>query len=242
MALAMILPGQYQDNDRDKERGLERGGAGQVAEVEVKARVPSVAAAEDAIRRAGGAFVREALQEDVYLRHPCRDLVARDEALRLRSEGDAGFLTFKGRREGGDAKTREELEVGLEVAGFDQALAIFERLGFSPAAKIVKRRREFRVGGAEVVIDAVDGLGIFIEVEVKARTRTGTGKSKGKGARQEMGAGIGISAGTAPPALDEARRELFSITDRLGIGRERLLTDSYLELLASRSSDSRAER
>lgn len=240
MALAMILPGQDQDNDRDMEKGLERGGVGQVAEVEVKARVPSVAAAEDAIRRAGGAFVREALQEDVYLRHPCRDLVVRDEALRLRREGDAGFLTFKGRREGGDAKTREEQEVGLEVAGFDQALAIFERLGFSPAAKIVKRRREFRVGGAEVVIDAVDGLGIFIEVEVKART--GTGKSKGKDARQEMEAGIGISAGTAPLALDEARRELFSITDRLGIGRERLLTDSYLELLASRSSDSRAER
>jgi len=199
------LPGQKKEKDLDKghdkgkeqEEVKEEEGAVSVAEMEVKARVRSVAEAEEAVRSAGGVFLREALQEDIYLQHPCRDLVARDEALRLRSEGDAGFLTFKGRREGGDAKTREELEVGLEVAGFDQALAIFERLGFSPAAKIVKRRREFRIGGASVVIDDVDGLGIFIEVEVKARTGAGTGKGMGTGMGNGKGEAIERGRGVA---------------------------------------------
>ena len=183
-------------------------------EVEVKASVPSVSEAEEMVRRAGGAFVKEALQEDVYLRHPCVDLRASDEALRLRREGDACIITFKGRRRGGSAKIREEVEVRAE--GFGEALAIFERLGFSPAVTIVKRRREFRLGGAAVVIDSVDGLGSFIEVEVKS--------------------------GQGDGSFEAAKRELFAVTDRLGIGRERLLTDSYLELLASRSSDSSAER
>jgi adenylate cyclase class 2 len=183
-------------------------------EVEVKVRVPSVAEAEEMVRRAGGSFVREGLQEDIYLRHPCRDLKARDEALRLRREGGGCTITFKGRREGGAAKMREEVEV--QTDGFDEALAIFERLGFAPALTIAKRRREFRLGAATVVVDSVEGLGSFIEVEVKS------------------GGGAG--------SFDAAKKELFSITDRLGIRREMLLTDSYLELLASRSSDSSAER
>ncbi|HPC27654.1 MAG TPA: class IV adenylate cyclase [Candidatus Methanomethylicus sp.] len=183
-------------------------------EVEVKARVPSAAEAEGMVLRAGGSFVREGLQEDVYLRHPCRDLKARDEALRLRREGGACVIAFKGRREGGAAKIREEVEVKADT--FDEALAIFERLGFAPAYAIAKRRREFRLGAATVVVDSVEGLGNFIEVEVKA------------------GGGAG--------AFDAAKKELFSVTDRLGIRREMLITDSYLELLASRSSDSSAER
>jgi len=183
-------------------------------EVEVKARVPSAAEAEGMVLRAGGSFVREGLQEDVYLRHPCRDLKARDEALRLRREGGACVIAFKGRREGGAAKMREEVEVKAD--GFDETLAIFERLGFAPAYVIAKRRREFRLGAATVVVDSVEGLGNFIEVEVKA------------------GGGAG--------AFDAAKKELFSVTDRLGIRREMLITDSYLELLASRSSDSSAER
>lgn len=183
-------------------------------EVEVKARVASIDEAEGRVFGAGGVFVKETLQQDIYLRHPCRDLKERDEAIRLRKEGDECVITFKGKRQDGPAKVREEIEVPVE--GFEETLAIFEKLGFRAAITLVKRRRTYRMGGATVVVDAVEGLGTFMEVEVKANP--------------------GVDA------FESAKNELFSAIDRLGISRESIITDSYIELLASESSDSSAER
>jgi adenylate cyclase class 2 len=183
-------------------------------EVEVKARVQSVAEAEGMVIGAGGVFVKEALQQDTYMKHPCWDLNGRDEALRLRNEGGICAITFKGKRQGGPAKVREEVEATIE--GFEEARAIFERLGFTAAITLAKRRRTYRVGAATVVIDSVEGLGTFMEVEVKA--------------------------GPGAAAFESAKNELFRTIDMLGISRESIITDSYLELLASESSDSRADR
>jgi len=189
-------------------------------EAEVKARIED---REDLLRRIeaiGGGFVREGAQEDLYFRHPCRDLKGRDEALRLRREGKNYTLTFKGRRVGKGAKIREELEV--RVDDFEGMVALLERLGFEEVFVIKKRRREFTVDMATVALDSVDGLGEFVEIEVMITAGEGEG---GEAKR-----------------IEAFKNKLFSIADRLGIPRERLTTESYLELLASKSSSSKALR
>lgn len=180
-------------------------------EVEVKAGVE-----EDLSRRIleiGGSFVREVFQEDLYFKHPCRDFAKRDEALRLRDEGGKYTLTFKGRRVGGGAKTREEVEV--IVGDFEGACTLLERLGFERAFTIRKRRREFAVEGVLVALDEVEGLGRFVEIETL------------------------VEEGAGPQEVEGMIKKVFKISERLGIKKERLTTESYLEMLASRSSSSK---
>src|SRR3954465_6549749 len=101
-------------------------------------------------------------QEDVYLSHPARDFAQTGEALRLRSEGSSNRITYKGPRQGGPTKTREEIEIAF-VEG-DEARErmrrLWELLGFRPVAVLHKRRQSFHLehqGRAlEVVLDAAE--------------------------------------------------------------------------------------
>jgi len=113
-------------------------------------------------------------QEDIYLSHPARDFGETGEALRLRREGDANWVTYKGPRQAGPTKTREEIEVDF-AAGADahrKLGRIWELLGFRPVAILHKRRQAYRLirGGRAlaVVLDLAEGLGAFAEVEAIA--------------------------------------------------------------------------
>ncbi|MGQ9759231.1 MAG: class IV adenylate cyclase [Candidatus Methanomethylicaceae archaeon] len=180
-------------------------------EVEVKAEVGRDLSGR--ILEVGGSFVREVFQEDLYFRHPCRDFVERDEALRLRSEGGKCMLTFKGRRVGGEAKMREEVEVVVsDAAG---VTTLLERLGFERAFVIRKRRKEFLLGGLLVALDDVEGLGKFVEIEGLVKE------------------GLGVHE------VEAIKEGVFKVSERLGIQKERLTTESYLEMLVSKSSSSK---
>lgn len=179
-------------------------------EVEVKAEVDVDLSGR--IVDAGGKFLREVLQEDIYFKHPCRDFAERDEALRLRREGRRYTLTFKGRRVGTETKMREEIEV--DVKDLDGAITLLERLGFEKAFSIRKRRREYLLEGVLVSLDDVEGLGMFVEIEALMKD----------GSPEEVGG---------------LKEKLFKLSERLGIDRERLTTESYLEMLISKSSSSR---
>lgn len=192
-----------------------------MGEVEVKSSIEDRQALVKRVQEIGGVFVREVAQEDVYFTHPCRDLKERDEALRLRREGSETILTFKGKKAGGMAKVREELEVG--VASFKEASAILKRLGFVEGLVVRKRRAVYVVGDVEVSLDSVEGLGEFVEVEAKA-------------------AAAGIDTEEGLQLLDCAKSKVFDVADRLGLQRDRLSTASYLELLESASSSSSALR
>ena len=101
-------------------------------------------------------------EEDIYYAHPCRDFRVTDEALRLRRSGDETRLTYKGPRTiVGGAKSREEIEV--EAPG--DIAAILERLGFQPRVRVVKEREYYKLPGALVSLDKVEGLGCFVEAE-----------------------------------------------------------------------------
>ncbi len=145
-------------------------------EVEIKFRTDAAGHAE-LVRRLSGLGAESAPaceQEDNYLSHPTRDFGATGEALRLRREGEANYVTYKGPRQPGPTKTREEIEVAF-AAGDDahrQMGRVWELLGFRPVAILHKRRQAYRLvrGGRAiaVVLDLAEGLGEFAEVETIA--------------------------------------------------------------------------
>lgn len=174
-------------------------------EIEAKAQVDDASIVESRVRQSGGYLIGEKKQVDIYLSHPCRDMMAADEALRLRLEGGACVVTFKGARMKGSLKSREELE--FSVGDWEKALEVFKRLGFKPGAKVCKVRREYRLLGANVAIDKVEGLGNFVEIEA---SRIGN----------EM----------------ERSALVERVANLIGVDKDRLTTKSYVELLESRSS------
>lgn len=128
-------------------------------EIEIKAKIE-----EDISRKIienNGIFLREVFQEDIYFEHPCKDFKKSDEALRLRKEENNFILTFKGKREEGKVKKREEIETKVE----ETIIEILERLGFKRMCIVRKKRKEFSLGNVKIFIDDVENLGKFIEIE-----------------------------------------------------------------------------
>lgn len=152
-------------------------------EVELKFHVADVAALERRLEALAVRFEPAVEQVDRYFAHPCRDFAVTDEALRLRRVGDDVAITWKGPRIGAGAKTREELELGLTAAAvadgaepgaitIDRWTRLLEALGFRQVREVAKRRRPARVSWnsveIEIALDAVAGLGDFVELEILA--------------------------------------------------------------------------
>ena len=175
-------------------------------EVEAKYRLSDADALRAALADAGFTLDSTVSERDTYLRHPARDFAATDEALRLRqTTGDrlANSLTYKGAREPGVAKSREELIAAADDA--DKLRTIFARLGFEPVADVVKRRQTWTgSGGVVVTIDAVDRVGTYAEIEL-------------------------VADDSADRRTIESR--LLAIGDSVGLLREAIEPRSYLELL-----------
>ena len=118
---------------------------------------------EDRLKDLGAHPEGERREEDIYYRHPCRDFLATDEGLRLRIvDGRPESLTYKGPRLPGKVKRRTELILPLSRG---PAGEILERLGFAPAIRVAKDRKYYRLEGALVTLDRVEGLGCYVEVE-----------------------------------------------------------------------------
>lgn len=160
-------------------------------EVEAKVVLMAPGALRDRLRRAGAVPGPVVSQADHYLLHPCRDLAARDEAVRVREERSGAGVRWrmgcKGPRQPGDARTREEHE--LDAAGDPRPL--LAALGFTPAATVRKRREPWRLAGLSVVLDEVEGLGWFAEVEAVVEDRGAVGGAGGRveAALRDLGLG-----------------------------------------------------
>lgn len=151
-------------------------------EVELKFRVEEPPAIERKLVTLGAHFGEPITQVDRYFAHPARDFAQTDEALRLRSVGDEVAITWKGPRLTGGTKTRREIELPLaaitasrpggQPATLDRWTELLEALGFRPVLEVAKRRRPGRLAweGADVelALDAVTGLGDFLELELLA--------------------------------------------------------------------------
>jgi adenylate cyclase class 2 len=105
-------------------------------------------------------------QRDVYYASASRDFGVTDEALRIRYGHEETVLTYKGPRlltHG--LKSREEINVSVESGkNLDR---ILQRLGYTPAFTVEKQREQYEWEGVEISLDAVTGLGLFVEIEVK---------------------------------------------------------------------------
>ncbi|WP_254544370.1 class IV adenylate cyclase [Halomarina pelagica] len=115
----------------------------------------------------GAAHEATVEQRDTYYDAPHRSFSETDEALRIRrvrrdGETDAR-VTYKGPLVDDASKTREEVETGVEDV--DAMARVLDRLGFDPVATVEKRREVYALDGYTVVLDAVEGLGEFVEVE-----------------------------------------------------------------------------
>ena len=154
-------------------------------EVEIKFPVTDTRAVESRLAGLNAAFHQPIEQVDRYFAHPSRDFARTDEALRLRRDGDAVVITWKGPRIDAATKTRREIELPLGASppqrgdvfhpaelAIERWTELLEALGFRPVATVAKRRRPARVAWqgreVDVVLDRVTGLGDFLEVELQA--------------------------------------------------------------------------
>jgi adenylate cyclase, class 2 len=176
-------------------------------EVEQKFRVDDPPAIRDRLIALGVQFHGSESQVDHYFRHPSRDFAATDEALRLRQIGDQNFITYKGPKIDAATKTRRELELPLSsgAAAFTQFAELLTALGFTAAGTVRKQRQPgiltWQSHEVGVALDAVEGLGSFVELEI--------------GATDEM--------------LPSAKAALASLQLQLGLSN--IERRSYLELL-----------
>jgi len=143
------------------------------AGLEVEAKValrgpPAAGALRRRLADLGATPEGRAVQEDTFFAHPARDLVAGDEALRLRTVRTGSATTFelthKGPRQAGGLKARRETTVRLA----DDPTELLRDLGFAPSVRLRKAREGWRLGSVHVALDEVDGLGWFAEVEAVA--------------------------------------------------------------------------
>ena len=180
-------------------------------EVELKVRVD-----HDTVRKQldeiGAQRIDTVTQEDVYYDAPDRDFAATDEALRIRTvtaDETETRLTYKGPLVETQSKTRREAETA--VADPEEIRTILDGLGYEPAATVRKQREQYTVDGCTVTLDAVDGLGEFVEAELEIED-----------------------------GIDDARNRLESVFERLGLDPADQIRTSYLGLLLAEEDTDQA--
>jgi adenylate cyclase class 2 len=137
-------------------------------EVEIKLGAADPEAALRKITAAGFQVIApRVFEENLVLDTPSGALREKGLLLRLRKAGDCVTCTFKGHEIPGPHKRREERE--FRASDFEEALALFRGLGFSPKFRYEKYRTEFarKDEPGHVTLDETP-VGVFIELEGEA--------------------------------------------------------------------------
>jgi adenylate cyclase class 2 len=138
-------------------------------EIEAKMTVESFDGVRARLREAGAAGPVEHLEVNTFFDTEDRSLLAADEGLRLRLDrlvatgNERHIITYKGPRQMGPLKSREELEV--EVSDPASATSLLERLGYLRTLSFEKRRESWELDRCKVELDELPHLGKFVEVE-----------------------------------------------------------------------------
>jgi adenylate cyclase, class 2 len=166
-------------------------------EVEQKFRVANLVWVEDRLAAIGVEISPSHEEVDLYFTHPARDFAKTDEALRLRRQGNANRITYKGPKIDATTKTRREIELPLEPGGASLAkwTELLEALGFRRVAEVCKSRRKAFVDWQdrriEVSLDDVDQVGTFVELELVAEA---DGIETAKAAIASLAGALGLAA------------------------------------------------
>jgi adenylate cyclase class 2 len=136
-------------------------------EIEAKLKVDSLGPIEEKLRALGGSFAGQRFQCDCYFDDSESRMIKSDTCLRLRYQkadnGQEVFVTFKGPKEAGRYKSRREIE--FEVGDAEAAEKLFLELGYAKSEVVEKIRRLWQLGGCQIGLDDVKGLGSFVEIE-----------------------------------------------------------------------------
>jgi adenylate cyclase class 2 len=138
-------------------------------EIEAKMSVPDLASVRARLSELGAEPAGNNLETNTFFDTEDRSLLAADEGLRLRHNqnketgAEEHIITYKGPRQHGKLKSREEVEV--TVANAQDASELLERLGFVRMLSFEKRRESWKLGGCKVELDELPYLGSFVEIE-----------------------------------------------------------------------------
>lgn len=142
-------------------------------EIELKLRIADAAEVRCRLAECGAAFRERVLEHNSIFDDAERRLLAAGCGLRVRMvepvAGDAaagrrgGTLTFKGPRQPGSLKVREEIEVACSDSA--ALIEILGRLGLRVVVLYEKRRETWTLHGCEVALDELPRLGWFVEIE-----------------------------------------------------------------------------
>jgi predicted adenylyl cyclase CyaB len=101
--------------------------------------------------------------EDNWILDRAGELRSTGGVLRIRRDGQGCLVTFKGPATyDGPAKVRKELEIRL--ANAEDALVLFEALGYAVEKRYQKIREEWRLGAETICLDHTP-IGDFVEFE-----------------------------------------------------------------------------
>ena len=140
-------------------------------EIEAKIKVAGLAEHAARLRELGANERGRAVQQDAFFDRPDGSLRSGDEGLRLRQECGSSVLCYKGSRQGGRYKAREEIQ--FTVSDAEQGRAFLEALGFEATLAFEKRRWLWELQGCQVCLDEVVELGTFVEVEGPSAEQVG---------------------------------------------------------------------
>jgi adenylate cyclase class 2 len=138
-------------------------------EIEAKMKVDDLAAMRQRLRECGADRIGEFFETNMFFDTRDRALLARDQGLRLRQKRDLASqretvtLTFKGPRQAGQLKSREECE--LDVGNARDAINLLDRLGYQRVLTFEKKRQSWRLDDCAVELDELPHLGTFVEIE-----------------------------------------------------------------------------
>src|ERR1700709_1058144 len=138
-------------------------------EIEAKMKVDDLAATRTRLQSGAAIPMGDYLEKNVFFDTEDRSVLAADEGLRLRVSTDTHSgeqictITFKGPRQHGQLKSRDETET--TVGSFGAAAELLECLGYTRILSFEKRRQSWTMGGCRIELDELPFLGSFVEIE-----------------------------------------------------------------------------
>ncbi len=132
-------------------------------EIEARIRVDDFTEIIDKILRMGAVLQKERAQNDVYYGEMgLYNKIGHSFMFRVRKEAEEAFFTYKGAKLKIDG-VWEEYET--EIADPGAVINMFEAAGFEKIIEVQKFRKEYKLENYSICLDAIDGLGNFMEIE-----------------------------------------------------------------------------
>lgn len=133
-------------------------------EVEIKVRIKDLKTLESKLAGLGIELSEPQLQDDAIYFDGDKDFNEYQKCnfVRIRRTNNGAKLTLKRSIE----DELDSLEHETSVDNADEAESIVKELGLKFGVRVVKHRREFRLGEITGCLDSVDDLGDFLELEI----------------------------------------------------------------------------